>query len=71
VKSIPKLVIQDNDVMFNVLSTMFHGFAHTWYHNLEPGLIINFHYLNAKIILHFSTRIPAKKKSTTRLVAIT
>lgn len=57
--------------MCNVLSMMFHGFAHAWYHNLESSLIINFHHLNAKIILHFSTRVLAKKKSTTKLVAIT
>jgi len=55
-------VMQDNNIMYKILLTIFRGSMRSWYHSLELGFIFYFSDLYSKLIAHFSMSIHGKKK---------
>lgn len=55
-------MMQDNNIMYKILLTIFRGSMRSWYHSLELGFIFCFSDLYSKLIAHFSMSIHGKKK---------
>jgi hypothetical protein len=62
IKSILKLITQDNDVVCKVLLATLYGSTRAWYHSLEFVFILHFRDFNSKLISSFNISILAKKK---------
>lgn len=62
IKSILKLITQDNDVMCKVLLATLLGSTRAWYHSLQFVFILHFRDFNSKFISYFNISILAKKK---------
>lgn len=63
IKSIIKLITQDNDVMCKVLLAALHGSTRAWYHSLEFVFILHFRDFNSKLISYFNISILARKNT--------
>jgi len=55
-------MMQDNNIMYKILSTIFRGSTWAWYYSLKPGFILCFSNLYSKLIAHFNMSIHGKKK---------
>jgi len=62
--------MQDTNITYKILLTIFCGSSQTWYYNLEFRFILNFKDLYAKLKTHFNINIPTIKSST-KLFTIT
>jgi hypothetical protein len=68
--SILEMVMQDTNITYKILLTIFCGSSQTWYYNLEFRFILNFKDLYAKLKTHFNINIPTIKSSA-KLFTIT
>ena len=56
-----ELVIQDSYATYKIFPITFRGSVRAWYNNLEPSFITSFSKLCTKLMVGFSTSIPARK----------